>query len=199
MRILALIFSLASALGGCTTPSVTLSSDQPAEVASLTFPVGGPPKRESLGKTPLTLEKAKVEGLMLEIKGTDTKPFVLYVPRTDSADNEIKVELEKAVTPQDPSQPATKSTESDPTQVINRIMRVIFKSTQALYENDNASAIELADQAIAMNPNIAGPQIIKGLAELNSGRTQEAKASLAKAKALDPENTDIDEIVRGLP
>ncbi|MBC7659188.1 MAG: hypothetical protein H7249_05715 [Chitinophagaceae bacterium] len=191
-------------LVACATPKLTLSSDHTAEVTSLNYSKGIPSKRTNLGKTPLTLDKKSVEGMILEIKAADSKAFDLYIPRTDGVENTINVELEKEAViskteAEKDGSSEKKPTEIDHRQAINRIMRVLFKSTQALYENNTTAAIELANQAMSMDPNIASPHILRGLAELQSGRTQDAQGSFAKAKALDPENTDVDAFIKGIP
>ena len=78
----------------------------------------------------------------------------------------------------------------------NRPVRLVLKAYQALSANDYALARDLAKKASEIDATLAGPYIITGLSFYNEGKKQDARLSFNKARALDPEDQDINQLLR---
>ena len=78
----------------------------------------------------------------------------------------------------------------------NLISRLIMKSYQAMTEKDYKTAIELAEQASKIDPELAAPLVLKGLAYMASGEKASAVGALTQAVSLDPEDQSIAELLK---
>ena len=77
-------------------------------------------------------------------------------------------------------------------------MRLLLKSYQALSARNLGLAQELASRASTIDPEIAAPLVIKGIALMQAGDNTAAKAALSNARALDPEDKDIETLLKAL-
>ncbi len=73
----------------------------------------------------------------------------------------------------------------------NRPLRLILKAYQALSSRDYALARDMADKATKIDPTLAGPHIIMGLTYFRQGDRKNANLAFNKARALDPEDQEI--------
>lgn len=81
----------------------------------------------------------------------------------------------------------------------NRSIRFLLKAYQALYANDFNSAVKLSETASNFDPALSAPHIISGLSYLKQKKFSEAKASFLKAQALDPEDREIEILLKTTP
>jgi len=78
----------------------------------------------------------------------------------------------------------------------NRPVRLIMKAYQALSAKDLRMAKDLAAKAAELDPALAAPFIITGLSFYQEGRRDLARGAFNKARALDPEDVEISELLR---
>jgi len=78
----------------------------------------------------------------------------------------------------------------------NRPIRLLMKAYQALSSGDFRTAKELASKASEMNAALAAPYIVKGLAHFRLGEKDAARAAFTQAKGLDPEDGEIEQLIR---
>jgi hypothetical protein len=78
----------------------------------------------------------------------------------------------------------------------NKPVRLVMKAYQALSEEDWNLARQLATKASELDATLAAPHIIQGLALFRSGNRAGARGAFNTAKALDPDDIDILELLR---
>jgi len=93
-------------------------------------------------------------------------------------------------------QEALQLNESDP-QVQKNLGNVYLHQAHAAYERrDIIGAIDVLEQAIALNPELGHAYALLGRIEYDRQRLKEAKAAWERAVALDPAQTDVAELLR---
>ena len=80
----------------------------------------------------------------------------------------------------------------------NVVSRLMLRAYKALTDKDYKSVTDLADEAVKIDPELAGPYLLKGLALIDSGDKENALIALKQAQALDPEDTDIDTLLKAV-
>ena len=169
-------------LSGCAgRRAITFLSQEPGSVVTL-VPMDNP---ESQGKqltNPVTLNTASMAGKAVRISAQGRAPHYWFAPGDSGRRIEIKVK----------TLPACNQQIGDK----NRPVRLLLKAYQALSTNDPNLARELARKAAEVDPTLAGPYIIIGLAATNQGAKEEARVAFNKARALDPDDADIGELLR---
>ena len=185
----------------CASATLTFETEGPAEVSLVTFDhLDGAGK--SLGRTPLTVEVDKVSGKAIKITQPGKLPVYWVVADVAGKTNVARVKLLETPQSQNTEAEAKKEPEeaknplADIKATTNRVMRLLLRAYQALSGRRYQLASELADKASTIDPEIAAPHVIKGIALMQQGDQEGAKASLTKAKALDPEDLDIDELLK---
>ncbi|MDD9951982.1 MAG: hypothetical protein OXT67_10520, partial [Zetaproteobacteria bacterium] len=84
------------------------------------------------------------------------------------------------------------------TERLNRAVRLVLRAYQYITLNKVDEAIGLAQQAGETAEELAGPQIVLGIAQLKKGDREAAKQSWAKAKGLDPGDEGIDQLLKSV-
>lgn len=79
---------------------------------------------------------------------------------------------------------------------INETHRLLMKSYQSLASGDLAAATDLAKKLNEIEPRLAAPLIIIGLASLQNGNKEEARLAFDKARSLDPRDGEIDKLIQ---
>ena len=178
---------------GCATKTLTIKAAGAAKV-NLVQPSRPDEDGLSLGETPVTLDLDRAEGRIIRVSQKGKLPVYWLVSDAvgDVTTAEIKLFDAPAAEKIDEKGNAERG-ESRATH--NRIMRLILRSYQALTGNRLGEAKQLADQAAAIDPQLAAPHVIKGLALYQEGKAEEARTELTKAQALDPEDKDIDTLI----
>jgi tetratricopeptide (TPR) repeat protein len=183
---------------GCATRSMTFKADSQADVTLVTFNdlnAAG----DILGKTPVTVDMAKISGKVVRISAAGKQSVYWLVTDAVGTQNEASIKLRDdpiaAKLGASSSESGSQTSLIDPKIRTNRLLRLIMKAYKELSGQRYQVAGELADQATKIDPEIAAPLVIKGIALLKQGDTTGAKAALEKAKSLDPEDQDIAKLI----
>ena len=199
-----LVFGLFFLLS-CATKTVTFAVRGNGKV-SLVSPDNLDKVGQFLGDTPLTVEVSKLQGKIVKISQNGKIPAYWIIP--DISGQNLKATLALQDEPKSPPPQAVAektdgkaelaSKQSDPKATINRLMRLILKSYKALASRNFSLAKDLADRASSIDPELAAPLVIKGIALMQSGDSTGAKAALSNAQALDPEDRDIETLLKAI-
>jgi hypothetical protein len=192
-------------LFSCATKTVTFAVRGNGKV-SLVSPDNLDKVGQFLGDTPLTVEVTKLQGKIVKISQNGKIPAYWIMPdisgqnlkATLALQDEPKAPPSQAVAEKTDSKLETASKQSDPKATINRLMRLILKSYKALAARNFPLAKDLADRASSIDPELAAPLVIKGIALMQSGDSTGAKAALSNAQALDPEDRDIETLLKAI-
>jgi hypothetical protein len=171
-------------LGLCAVPScagkrtIRFSSTEKgtANLVSLEDPNG---PGENLGEFPVGMDAEKLEGKAVRLESVGKGPQYWFTSFDKSTELSIKV---KFLTP-----PSTKSIEGNR----NLPFRILMKAYQALSSNNFQLARELSTKLSEIEPTLSAPHIVIGIAFLQEGKTNEARAALMTARALDPEDAEV--------
>lgn len=199
-----LVFGLFFLLS-CATKTVTFAVRGNGKV-SLVSPDNLDKVGQFLGDTPLTVEVSKLQGKIVKISQNGKIPAYWIIP--DISGQNLKATLALQDEPKSPPPQAVAektdgkaelaSKQSDPKATINRLMRLILKSYKALASRNYPLAKDLADRASSIDPELAAPLVIKGIALMQSGDSIGARAALSNAQALDPEDRDIETLLKAI-
>ncbi len=185
--ILGMIASL-SLITACASPSLTLVSNEKVNVSLVNYDdqVG---EGDLVGETPVTIDLGTLKKRYVRIWGEGIQSqYWIVKPMTDGK-NEITVRVERREEPDDNDAQAK-------IQELNRNNRALMRAYKALTAKDWDTAREIAKQLSQMSPDASAPHLLQGLSFLAEGQAGKARASFLKAKNLDPEDRDIDELIR---
>ena len=178
---------------GCITKTISFKSAQKAQV-SLVSPNDLEGEGTLVGDTPVSLDLEKVNGNIIRISQKGKHPVYWVVTDAVAETTEANINLFDAFSPGIIPSGTIPSTENR--FRVNRVFRLLMRSYQALSGKRFSEARALADQATTIDPEIAAPLVIKALAFYQEGLSSEARAALAKAQALDPEDKDIETLMK---
>ena len=177
---------------GCATKSIQFNSDVKAQVSLVSLEnlqdVGTP-----VGDTPATVDPSTLEGKAVRLTSEGKAPIYWLSSEAQGYSTQITFKM----VPIKASESTSSDTKVDK-GVINRTLRLIMKAYQALVSKEYDVAKSLATQASAIDPSLAAPFIVSGLASLESGKNDDARNALNTAKALDPEDAEIDVLLKEL-
>ena len=182
MTLRIIIIGLSIGLLSCTSsgPLIGIRSLEPDSVmerVSLRNPEGpGVPL-----SNPGLFRPAESSGSFIRIQAPKRVPQSLYFIQSGAPNQIITVR---------------RLAESNVTTNRNPPTRLILKAYQALSSNDNKLAREQASRASVLDQTLAAPHIITGLRYMNEKKKSEARVAFTKAKALDPEDEDIDVLIK---
>jgi hypothetical protein len=181
------VMLFANGFFSCATASIMIQTDTPARVEEIT----GDPKEAGTfrGETPLALNRTNDKTTLLRLSaiGRDS----VYVVTSCGQANETRLNIKL---PTMLLSPALNGKDGPVT--INKALRVLLKAYQALSQKDTATARLLAKQVSDMAPGLAAPHIVAGIAALQAGDRAEAAASFARAQSIDPEDRELDALIR---
>jgi len=160
---------------------VTFSSQEPGSQLALVA-LDAPEAGGTALSNPVTVDSARLEGRALRISSSGKAPVYWLIPEDSGRRLDIRMR----------SLPSCAQGE----QNRNRPTRLVLKAYQALSAKEFNLARELATKASEVDPSIAAPFIIVGLAYLQEGRREQARVAFNKARALDPEDQDLLELLR---
>lgn len=200
------------ATAGCATKKISLATTEKATV-SLVNPMRLDEVGEVLGEAPVTIATNQVGGRIIRVSAPGK--VTQYIMISDLLGVETKATLnlqdlpkekEPAQQPQPQQQPQQPQPNPEPKKEpsesgkagpknLNLTHRLLLRAYQALSRQDYAMAQDLANKLAAVSPELAAPLIVKGLALMQEGRKDEARSVLTAAKALDPEDKDIDQLI----
>lgn len=175
------IFWLIASCSGKRT--ITFASLEPGSQISV-VPLDSPDSEGRKVRNPAQLDAGLLTKEAVRISATGKASQFWFMPDNKGQRLQIKVK----------SLPSCDNAEGGR----NRSTRLLLKAYQALYAKDYRMARELAGNASVIDATLAAPHIIAGLAYLREGDKENARTSFNKAKALDPEDAEIDVLLRTL-
>jgi predicted Zn-dependent protease len=180
----AIALALATALAGCSSPPsrVTFTSTEPGTAKLLPLNNLSAPGQD-LGNFPVSLPKDRLVGKAVQLSAKGRSPQFWIVQSEPDSRLQFNVKFLPPVAGQDNVNH-------------NRSYRVLMKAYQALSSNDFKMAKEYSQKLVELDPAISAPYILIGIAALEEGKNEEARAALNKAKVLDPEDTEILELLK---
>lgn len=184
-----LIAAASLSLSACATDSITFNASQKATLSlvSLSDPSG---EGQILGELPSTIEVEKLEGKVVKINAEGFVPQ--YWIAKDFVADSTKVNI--ALTPLEEGA-GGKGGGSGKGGSSNLAFRILMKGYGAISKGDNKLGRELAEKLQEIDPTLAAPHILTGIAFFNEGKKSEAKTAFEKALALDPEDLEIKKMI----
>jgi len=160
---------------------MTFYSLEPGSDMSL-VPLDNPDSTGTKLKNPATLNTIQLQKQAVRISSTGKSPVYWFAPGESGRRMDIRIKQLPVCTTNDGNR--------------NRPVRVLLKAYQALSAKDYSLARQLATQASEFDATLSAPLIISGLAFLQENRREEARLAFSKARALDPEDQEIVELLR---
>jgi tetratricopeptide (TPR) repeat protein len=176
--------ALAIALTACSSPPsrVTFTSTEPGNAKLLPLNNLSAPGQE-LGSFPVSIPKDKLAGKAVQLSAKGRSPQFWVVQSERDSRLQLNVKFLPPVVGQDNVNH-------------NRSYRVLMKAYQALSSNDFKMVKEYSMKLVELDPAISAPYILIGIAALEQGKNDEARTALNKAQVLDPEDTEIAELLK---
>ena len=172
----------------CVNKKLTIESSEKLTVSTVNSnALGGPGK--ALGTTPVTIALDTVQNEIIKIEGEGKLPQYIFI--TDLVGEETTANIDLL----NDGQVAADDQDKE-VATANLTHRLLLQAYQALTKDDYTTAKKLATKITEIQPRIAAPLIIQGIAFMQEGNMREARASLQEAKALDPEDNDIDQLLK---
>ena len=176
-------------LVSCAGPTVTFQLKGEARV-ELVEPDKLELSGEDLGKTPITIANERLVGKVVKIFRAGTKPMFWYFVADDADETNIQIDIS--------DDSVFGKLDAEAPGLANFTHRMLLKSYKALADKRYKEAIEISKSITSVSPGIAAPYIVQGLALAASGDTVNARSVLARARELDPEDTDIRRLLQSI-
>jgi hypothetical protein len=161
--------------------NMIFSSAEPGSTIAV-VPLDNPDGAVQTVGNPFNTNTARLTGKAVRISANGKAPQFWFPPDDSSHRIEVKVK----------NLPVCSQSEGNR----NRPLRLLLKAYQALTEKDFNLARELCTKAAQIDPTLAAPLIITGLTYFQEGKRTEARVAFNKAKALDPEDQELNELLR---
>ncbi|MBC7533281.1 MAG: hypothetical protein H7318_17050 [Oligoflexus sp.] len=142
-----------------------------------------------LGETPIAIDIGKLKKQYIRVWGEGVQSQYWIVKPMTEGKNELTIKVERKEEHDDGEAQAK-------IQEQNRAYRMLLRAYKALTAKDWESTREISKQMSQTQPDAAAPHLLTGLSFLAEGNANKARASFLKAKNLDPEDRDIDELIR---
>lgn len=169
------------AVGCAGSRTVTFSSmEQGSQLSRV--PISNPDSEGQRLRNPASMPLATLKDQAVRISASGKASQYWYLPQTEG--NQLRIKVNRL--------PSC----GDQEQNRNRPVRLLLKGYQALYRKDYNLARELSAQASIVDPTLAAPHIITGIAYLKEGKRSQARSSFQKASALDPADAEISALLR---
>jgi tetratricopeptide (TPR) repeat protein len=173
---------------GCASKTLTLISNEKANVSLVDYDDQAG-EGDLIGETPVAIEVGKLKRQYIRVWGEEIHPQFWVVRPLEDAKTEITLRLDR-------KDDAGADDATVRLQEMNRSFRMLMRAYKALTAKDLETAREISKQINQLQPDIAAPHIITGLSFLAEGNKSKARASFLKAKNLDPEDRDLEELLR---
>lgn len=141
-----------------------------------------------IGELPSTIELPKLEGKVVKIASEGFVPQ--YWIAKDFVASNTKVNISLVPLPEDKEKNAGGKAVNT-----NLAFRLLLKGYGAISKGNLALGRELAAKLEELEPTLAAPHILSGIAFFSEGKKQEARTAFEKAVALDPEDTEIKKMI----
>lgn len=180
-------------ISNCASKTITFSANTKAELSLVSIgSTGGNGK--IIGELPQTIEVATLEKNIMKVSAEDHVPQYWLVKDVVAENTNITLVLEKQI--QKPEEKKDdKKDDNKPANSKNISARLLLKSYGALVKGQFDIAKELAKKLEAIEPDLAAPHLLQGLALIRQGNNSEAKIAFEKASALDPDDSEIKKLI----
>jgi hypothetical protein len=189
-------------LVGCATKRIEIATADPATVSLVNGnnlnEVG-----EVLGKTPVAIDLNTVKGRVVKVSSPGKVTQYLLV--TDLLGDNTKASLRLKDEPKPPEGDSGGAAKDEDNKEENKktfdekdlnvAHRLLLRAYQALAARKHKTAIEISHKLSQIFPKTSAPHIVEGLALMETGQRDLARSSFIKAKAIDPEDKDIDVLI----
>jgi len=175
-------------LSGCATKTLTLVSNEKANISLVDYDDQAG-EGDLVGETPVAIEVDKLKRQYLRVWGEGLYPQFWVIKPLEDSKTEITLRMER----KDDAGDADATAKA---QELNRSFRMLMRAYKALTSKDLETSREISKQINQLQPDAAAPHIITGLSFLAEGNKSKARAAFLKAKNLDPEDRDIEELLR---
>lgn len=81
---------------------------------------------------------------------------------------------------------------------MNVFVRTLLRAYGEVAREKYREGLALAEKAVALNPSVAGPHLVVAIAKKGLGDVQGARDALVTAKGLDPQDADVEKMLKGL-
>ena len=158
-----------------------------------------------LGKAPLEIDAGTLDNKVLKISGKDKSPQYWVFTALQGRSMDLKTTLlpiPDAENEEDENEDDEEYEEKDDKdkkgliEKLNQNMRILLGSYQALARQEYEESVRLATALHKNMPDIAAPHIIMGLSFLKRQQREKARSEFKLAKALDPADPSIDELIK---
>ena len=187
--LLAGVFLLAVAQSGCDG-NLSINSTPSDAVVALQKVNGD---LEPIGQTPFKstaselISKANDTPVVLVVQKEGFLSDRMLIPSFSMSDLTITVQLKTDQTGQGGAGAAGADA--------NKPYRLILQAHRALVEGEYETAISTATEVEKINPDLAAPYLIQGIAAIRQSENPKARALFEKAKRLDPNDPAIDALI----
>lgn len=176
---LGLVLLLVAACAGRRT--VTFVSQEPGSQVAL-VPMDSPDSEGTKLRNPASVEMATMQNKAVRISAVGKASQYWFAALASGPRLQVKVKRLGSCEGQESNR--------------NRPTRLLIKAYQALFSKDFSLSRDLSNRAALIDPTLAAPHIIMGLAFLKEGDRPKALASFNQAQALDPEDSEIGALIR---
>jgi tetratricopeptide (TPR) repeat protein len=175
----------------CASQTLTFKTEGTATISSVSL-LNLNEEIERLGTTPLTiaLKDDRLQAYKFIQNGKEPLFWVIADKLGDQNEVFIKLRDQQSSQIESPRENACNQSTT------NRSMRLIMAAYKALIDQEYEIALGLAEQATKIDPQLSAPLLIRGMALLPQGKIEEAQKAFAQAKAIDPDDPEIDSLMR---
>jgi len=188
-------------LSNCFSKSIRFETDGAADVYKITGEKVAGQQGKYLGKTPITVKAEELLDSQLRFRNTADPSLpdqYWYFPELMSKDTKVILGWETgtgAVT-------ANVNQQGKPGEVgsveMNVFVRTLLRAYGEVAREKYREGLALAEKAVALNPSVAGPHLVVAIAKKGLGDVQGARDALVTAKGLDPQDADVEKMLKGL-
>ncbi len=173
---------------GCASKTLTLVSNEKANISLVDYDDQAG-EGDLVGETPVAIEVDKLKRQYLRVWGEGLYPQFWVIKPLEDSKTEITLRMER-------KEESGQGDAAGKIQEMNRSFRMLMRAYKALTAKDLETSREISKQINQLQPDLAAPHIITGLSFLAEGNKSKARAAFLKAKNLDPEDRDIEELLR---
>jgi hypothetical protein len=185
----------------CLSKTIKFETDGAADVYKIVGEKKEGVKGQYLGRTPLTVTVEDLTDAQLRfhnISDATLPDQYWYFPEIISKDTRIVLGWDKGlgdVTANVNQQGKTTGTSSPE---LNVFVRTLMRAYSELSKQNYREASALAEKCVALNGSVAGPYVILAMAKKGLGDNQGAKEALLTSKGLDPQDADLEGLMKSL-
>lgn len=199
--LLSLVLAAAGLTVGCASKTIAFSANEKATLSLVSFEDAGG-QGTVVGDLPQTVEVDDMDGKMAKVWGKGVVPQYWVLREVLGNETKVVLRLEKTKNADDdeaekkPQNGEPEKNAGDKTVSSNLPYRLLMRAYTALANRQWKVARELAAEMNKIEGKIAAPHVITGIAYLQEGTKTDARAAFERAKAIDPEDKEIDKLMK---